>query len=138
MVYNAHCFVVYSDNPRPRLTTCSPGVECEKCPHCCCGYRRKIKPVTTEIVATLPQDIILSIGDHCNLCNLVSLSAVDNRFNEVLKPQLKQRKRDMMSGIGLINVAAVYFCYEMQKRHAQRKRAWGRVIIERELRLKRG
>lgn len=46
---------------------------------------RHIKPVASNIVATLPAELLLEISDHCSVDTIATLSLVNKRFNQVLE-----------------------------------------------------
>jgi hypothetical protein len=54
--------------------------------------KRRIKKITTDIVAELPTKVILGIGNYCDASTLANLRAINKRFNKVLKPRLMQLK----------------------------------------------
>jgi hypothetical protein len=49
---------------------------------------RHIKPVASNIVATLPAELLQEISDHCSVDTIAALSLVNRRFNQVLEARL--------------------------------------------------
>ncbi|KAI5798723.1 hypothetical protein FPQ18DRAFT_386152 [Pyronema domesticum] len=69
--------------------------------------KRRIKKITTDIVAELPTKIILGVGNYCDASTLANLRAINKRFNKVLKPRLMQLKIRLAMRMVAVNTVLI-------------------------------